>query len=139
MNSIKTIEIACTAEALWKALTESEYTKKYMFNCSVETDWKVGSSITWQGEYQGYKAFQKGEVLEYKPSELIKYSTFDPNFGLEDKEENYIHVTYELSKKGDNMELKITNETFDGNEERMGHIKTGWDMVMSKIKEVVER
>ena len=123
---------------LWEVLTQSQYTKKYMFNCSVETDWKVGSSITWQGEYQGYKAFQKGEVLDYKLQELIKYSTFDPNSGLEDKEENYIHVTYELSKKGDHVELQITNETFDGSEERMEHINAGWEMVMMKIKEVTE-
>ena len=65
------IEFETSAKQLWRVLTESKYTKVYMFNCSVESDWLEGSSITWQGNYQGYQAFQKGKVLTVKPYELI--------------------------------------------------------------------
>ena len=95
--------------------------------------------IIWHGNFNGYEANQKGVVITFNPFEVIKYSTFDPNFGLEDKPENYIHVTYRLSKKNDSVELEISNETFDGNEERMNHIKSGWDMVLPLIKEVAEK
>ncbi|MCB0606030.1 MAG: SRPBCC domain-containing protein, partial [Saprospiraceae bacterium] len=65
--------------------------------------------------------------------------TFDPNFGLEDIPENHIHVTYELTEKNGKIQLTITNETFDGNEERMNHINQGWEMVIGKLKELAEK
>jgi uncharacterized protein YndB with AHSA1/START domain len=138
-TSEKKILINADTKTLWAVLTESKYTKEYMFNCAVDSGWKKGDSITWAGNYQGYEAFQKGEILDIKPFELIKYSTFDPNFGLEDTAENYIHVSYLLNEIGNNTELTIVNETFDGNEERMGHINQGWERVISKIKEVAEK
>lgn len=139
MKSEKTISIDTNVKHLWEVLTKSEFTKEYMFNCSVESDWKVGSPITWQGNYQGYEAYQKGEIIKIEFNKLIKYSTFDPNFGLEDRPENYIHVSYLINETGIEVtELTIINETFDENEERMIHISQGWKMVMDKIKEVAE-
>jgi len=126
-------------ETMWKILTSSDYTKQYMFNCSVETTWTIGSPIIWTGEYEGHKAYQKGEILDIKPFELIKYSTFAPNYGLDDIPENYIHVSIilkEISPK--QIKLKITNETFDGNKERMSHIAQGWQMVVGKLNDIVE-
>lgn len=139
LKTQKSIEIDVEIEKLWSILTESKYTKEYMFNCSVESEWNKGDSITWQGNYQGYEAFQKGSILNIEPYSKIKYSTFDPNFGLEDIPENYIHVTYGLTEKNRKVQLTITNETFDGNEERMKHINQGWEMVIEKLKEVAEK
>ncbi len=141
MNSLvvdKTIVVDCSKEKLWKLLTESEYTKLYMFNCEVDTTWKVGDPILWSGEFHGYVANQKGTVLVFEPFDKITYTTFDPNFGLADEEQNYIHVTYELSSDGDKTQLLIHNETFDGSEERIAHVAQGWDMVMGLIKSVAE-
>lgn len=39
------IVIATTAEKVWKALTESEFTQKFWFGRSIESDWKVGSQV----------------------------------------------------------------------------------------------
>jgi uncharacterized protein YndB with AHSA1/START domain len=131
------IEFETSAKQLWRVLTESKYTKVYMFNCSVESDWLEGSSITWQGNYQGYQAFQKGKVLTVKPYELIKYSTFDPNVGLSDVTENYINVTYAIKEHNGKTTLTITNDTFDGNEERMKHIINGWEIVKEQMIKLV--
>lgn len=138
-NTLNSITIDAYIEKVWSVLTESKYTKEYMFNCTVESKWKTGSPITWQGNYQGYEAFQKGHILEIEPFSKIKYSTFDPNFGLEDIPENYIHVSYELTEKNGKVQLTITNETFDENEERMKHINQGWEMVIKRLKEVAEK
>jgi len=133
LTSQTQLEFEISAKQLWCLLTESKYTKVYMFNCSVESDWLEGSSITWQGSYQGYQAFQKGKVLTVKPYELIKYSTFDPNVGLSDVAENYINVTYAIDERNGKTTLTITNNTFDGNEERMKHIINGWEMVKEQM------
>lgn len=139
MKSTKSILIQTTPKKLWDVLTQSEYTKQYMFNCSVESDWKVGCPIIWQGNFNGYDAFQKGEIIEIEEGKRVTYSTFDPNFGLDDIPENYIRVTYDLKDNDNQTQLTIHNETFDGNEERMGHINQGWDIVIGKIKEVAEQ
>ena len=37
--------IETTPEKLWEALTSSEFTKRYWWDTSIVSDWKVGSSI----------------------------------------------------------------------------------------------
>lgn len=104
LKSEKCIVLNADAKSLWQVLTEPWFTKEYMFNCEVKSDWKTGSSITWQGNFEGYEAYQKGEILDIVPLERMKYSTFDPNFGLEDKPENYIHVSYILKELANSTE-----------------------------------
>lgn len=139
LRSEKVIIVNTDTQTLWAILTESRFTKEYMFNCEVKSAWETGSTIIWAGNFEGYEAYQKGNVLAIEPLTLLKYSTFDPNFGLEDKPENYIHVSYLLRAIDNSTELTIINETFDGNKERMNHITQGWEMVTDKLKEVAER
>ncbi|UTW63160.1 SRPBCC domain-containing protein [bacterium SCSIO 12741] len=130
--------IECSQEQLWQVLTQSEYTRQYMFNCAVTSEWIKGGSIEWEGIYQGYNAYQKGEILEIQPFTHLQYSTFDPFYGLEDRPENYIHVTYKLAARGTATSFTIINETFDGNVKRLQHIDEGWQMVIKKLKETAE-
>lgn len=137
LSSETKVLINASPKEIWTVLTESDFTKKYMFNCAVNTSWKVGDDITWKGHYEGYDAFQKGKVLAFEPYKLIKYSTLDPNW-MEEKDENYIHVSYVLDESDSHTELKVVNETFDGSDERMQHIVAGWDQVLDKIKTLAE-
>lgn len=130
----KEIEIPAGVEKVWDALTQPEYTKQYMFNCEVSTDWKVGSEVTWRGTYQGYDAFQKGEVLAYEDKKKLTYTTFDPNFGMEDVPENYLHVTYEVEPRGEGVLLTFQTTNFNGDEKRRDHTAQGWDVVLSQLK-----
>jgi uncharacterized protein YndB with AHSA1/START domain len=132
------IDLPATIAQSWRLLTESFYTKQYMFNCEVQSTWVLGSPVIWEGNYQGYQAYQKGKVLAIQPGHSLKYSTFDPNFGLEDVPENYIHVSYLLKEQEGYTQLTIINETFDGNKERLAHIRQGWEMVMAEMKKIME-
>lgn len=123
---------------VWTILTDSHYTKQYMFNCEVKSSWQVGSPIIWEGNYQGYQAYQKGVILTNQAGKLLKYSTFDPNYGMEDIPENYIHVSYMLKEKMGGTELTIINETFDGKKDRISHIRQGWETVMVEILRITQ-
>jgi len=138
MRSTKQVEVNCSVESLWKILTKPEYSKRYMFNCAVTTDWKVGSDIVWEGVFNGHEAYQKGKVISISKGQGLSYSTFDPNAGLEDVSKNYIIVSYILHDFNGIAHLTITNETFDGSTKRMSHIKQGWDVVIGKLKEIAE-
>lgn len=138
LSSQVQVDFPINANRLWQVLTQSEFTQVYMFNCIVKSDWTIGASITWQGNYQGYQAFQKGEILAITPHQLIKYSTFDPNTGLNDVAENYIHVTYLIEEGDDSTKLTIINETFDGSKERMEHVEQGWVLVVTQMEKLVK-
>ena len=38
---------------VWQALVNPEIIKQYLFNTDVISDWKVGSPITYRGEWEG--------------------------------------------------------------------------------------
>lgn len=126
----KTILINANLEKVWNVLTKPEFTKQYMFNNEVFSNWKIGSEIIWKGNYKGYESFQKGFILDLIPLKLIKYSTFDPNFGFEDKEENYIYVSYILSPKNNSTEITFISENFGKDKKRYEHNSNGWDNII---------
>lgn len=101
-----------------------------MFNCQVASDWQVGSSITWKGNYQGYESGERGVILAIEKGQLLKYSSFDPNFGLADIPENYLQITYELIELGGKTLLVTSIENFNRDPERMKHIAGGWDNIV---------
>ncbi|MEZ4920981.1 MAG: SRPBCC domain-containing protein [Saprospiraceae bacterium] len=135
MQTQQTIQINTSAAHLWDVLTLPEFTKKYMFNCGVNSNWELGGPITWEGNYQGYEVFQKGSILEIEKFKRLKYSTFDPNYGMEDIPENYTHITYAIEESESGCALTIINEKFNSGEE---HADSGWDEIMNAIKEVAE-
>lgn len=126
----KTLIINATSQFVWEVLTKSEYTKQYMFNCEVFSDWTTGSDITWKGNYMGYEAFQKGNIIECIPMQYVKYSTFDPNFGYEDNPDNYVHVSYKITPTNNKMDLTIISDNFQGDEKRYLDTAKGWDEIV---------
>ena len=78
------INIQSTPEKVWDVLTNTVEIKKYLFGSEVITDWKIGSPIVFQGEYDGQKYKDKGNVIENKKNELLKYDYWNGFSGLEE-------------------------------------------------------
>ena len=64
-------EIDAPPEKVWRALTDPELIKKYMFGSEVKTDWKPGSPITWTGEFEGRAYEDKGEIISVRARAAI--------------------------------------------------------------------
>lgn len=94
------IEINAGIEKVWKGLTDPAVIKEYLFGTETVTDWKPGSEIIFQGEYNGQTYRDKGVIKQNKPEELISYSYWSGFSGLEDNPENYSTVTYQLREAG---------------------------------------
>ena len=124
------IILNATPEKVWLTLTTPSETKKYMFNCEVSSDWNVGSDIKWKGNYQGYESGERGKILEIEKNKHLKYSSIDPNFRIEIKPENYLHISYNLKDIGGKTELTTTVENFNGDPKRLDHIAGGWDNIV---------
>lgn len=140
------IEINASAEKVWGVLTNPAQTKKYMFGCETVSDWKVGSSLLWQADYEGKTmVFVKGNITEIIPGKLLSYTTFDPNnMSMEDIPENYLTVTYALEEKLTETILTVTQGDFSkvaDSEKRYEEAKNngeGWNPILVEIKKIAE-
>lgn len=112
---------------VWDALTNPEKTKIYMFNCEAHSSWEKGSTIEWKGNYQGYESAERGIILEVEKEKHLKFTSFDPNFGLEDIPENHITMEYVLEEEMGKTKLITIIENFNGDEKRIDTIAQGWD------------
>jgi uncharacterized protein YndB with AHSA1/START domain len=65
------VTIDAPGEKVWDALVNPEAIKQYMFGTSVVADWREGSPITWQGEWQGRSYEDKGVILQFKPGQIL--------------------------------------------------------------------
>jgi len=133
----RVLTLNAPVEKVWHVLTTPKETKKFMFNCEVSSDWKVGSDITWSGNYQGYESGERGVILEIEEHKHLKYTSIDPNFGIEVKPENYLHISYDLTEKDGKTELTTTIENFNSDPKRIVHIASGWDtIVLSALEKI---
>ena len=67
---IYVIFIRATAQQVWDALTQSDFTSRYFFGRTIESDWKVGSP--WRLIMPDGKTDIEGEVLESDPPRRLK-------------------------------------------------------------------
>jgi uncharacterized protein YndB with AHSA1/START domain len=131
-------EIDAAPDKVWEALTDPELIKKYMFGSEVKTDWKPGSPITWQGEFEGRKYEDKGEVIAVEPGRRLEVTHFSPLTGQEDRPENYHHVLYELQETGGSTSVRLTQDNSSSAEEAE-HSAANWQMMLDGLKKVAEQ
>ncbi len=122
---------------VWDALTLPEIIKQYLFGTETITDWKVGSEIIFQGEYNGVKYKDKGVVKENILHNKISYSYWSGFSGVEDKPENYSQITYLLEKKPDGTRLTWMQKGF-ASEAGHNHSKDGMNAFLKSIKNIIE-
>jgi uncharacterized protein YndB with AHSA1/START domain len=104
------ITIDAPAAKVWDALTNPDVIKQYMFGTNVVSDWREGSPIVWQGEWQGRKYKDKGMILKLAPERTIQYSHFSPLSRLPDTPENYHIVTVELAPQGAQTSITLSQD-----------------------------
>lgn len=131
------IEIEATPQQVWRALTEPALIKQYFMGADVETDWKPGSPITWQGEYHDKKYQDKGELIEVVPEERLQHTHFSPMSGQSDVPENYHTLTYTLEKRGDRTKVVLTQDN-NGTEEEAERSSSTWTAMLDGLKKTVE-
>ncbi|HSV09942.1 MAG TPA: SRPBCC domain-containing protein [Hanamia sp.] len=138
------IQIDAPASKVWDALINPSETKKYMFGCETVSDWKPGSDLLWQGNYQGKDmVFVKGKIIKIDPEKFLSYTTIDPNSSVADIPENYLTVTYELQEDNGKTTLTVTQgdySTVAEGEKRFRETMAGggWDPILIQIKKLVE-
>ncbi|TAH43882.1 MAG: hypothetical protein EYC69_01350 [Bacteroidetes bacterium] len=133
------IEINTPLATVWRALITPEIIAKYLHGTETITDWKVGSKVTFQGEYEG-KAYRDGGIIkEFIPNKKIAYTYWTGFSGLEDKSENYSLITYDVeSITPDKTQFTWTTKGFTSEKEFEGS-KSSMPPFLENIKSIVEK
>jgi len=131
-------EIDAPPDKVWRALTEPELIKKYMFGSEVTTDWQPGSPITWKGEFEGREYEDKGEIIAVEPGQRLEVTNFSPLTGQEDRPESYHRVRYELQQTTGGTSVRLTQDNSSSAEEAE-HSAANWQMMLDGLKNVVEQ
>ena len=135
--AIAATSVHAPAEAVWKALVDPELIKQYMFGSDVTSDWKVGSRITYAGEYEGKKYEDHGEILEIEPGHLLRSTHYSPLSGQPDIPANYHTLAYTLEDAGEGTRLTLTQDN-NSSAEEAEHSGANWEKMLEALKGVVE-
>ena len=129
--------INAPVDKVWNALIDPDQIKKYMFGTTVNSDWKEGSKIFWKGEWEGKSYEDKGVILQLRPNRKLQYSHFSTLSGLDDIAENYHIVTIELTEKGNQTMISLSQDN-NANEKEKDHSQKNWMMMLSSLKKLLE-
>ncbi len=128
--------IATTLQALWTALTQGEYTRRYWAGARVASDWAVGGPVTFMVA-DGDAPTIEGKVLEYTPPRRLAY-TWAPVAHGGPLDEPPSRVTFELEPAGAVVRLTLTHDHIERGSRVCKDIRGGWPAVLSGLKTLLE-
>jgi uncharacterized protein YndB with AHSA1/START domain len=134
----QSVVIRASPERVWKALTEPEMIKEYLFGKEVSSDWKIGSPIRYRGVWEGRAYEDKGTVLQVEPGRLLDTTFWSSLSGVANTPENYKQVTYELRPEPEGTRLTVIQDN-NATEEERKHSEQNWKMVLEKLKDLLEK
>ena len=128
--------ISTTPEKVWQALTDGEMTKQYWVRHKNASDWKVGS--TWKHQDYDNPSLVDivGTVVESAPPRrLVVTWAFPADAANREKQSR---VTYEIEPYMDAVRLIVTHDELEPGSEMLKGITSGWPLVLSSLKTLLE-
>lgn len=130
------IIIKAPRERVWDAITRSEFTSRYYYGCTLETDLRVGSPFTYH--MPDGSPIVEGEVVASEPPNRLVHtyhSLWSPM-----SEDAFTRVTWELeSMPGDLTRVTVIHEDFQGETATYQGLQSGgWTWVLSNMKTLLE-
>ena len=135
-QTVYTIYIASTAEKVWQALTNAEFSRQYFSGFAVEIELKIGGAFvlrTPDGEEH-----ISGEVLACDPPHKLSV-TWNVNWPGMVEALGQTVVTYEIVQMGDAVRLTMTEAHERAlPDDILSGGRLGWPAILSSLKSVVE-
>lgn len=133
------LDIKAPVSSVWDALINPEKIAKYLFGTKTTSDWKIGSSIKFTGEWEGKAYEDKGTILQIQKEKIFKYNYWSNFSGNDDVPENYQDITYALNEKGGGTTTFTVTQENCKTEEVREHSVKNWTSVLGCMKEMLEK
>ncbi len=128
--------IRSTPQRVWDALTKSEFTTKFFFGRSVESDWKQGSP--WKMLMPDGKLDVFGEVLVSDPPRRLQL-TWAVDWIEDPDPPRPVIITYDIEPAGDAVKLTMTQHADSPIARKYVDAgTTGWAVILSSLKSLLE-
>jgi uncharacterized protein YndB with AHSA1/START domain len=130
--------IAATPHKVWQAMQ-----KGAMFpGTTIDTDWKIGHPIVFNGEWQGKKFTDRGEIQSLAEDEELSFTHWSEKNGDPKRPPSWHVVQYRLEPAG--QRTKVTLSQFNEGEKTDVDAKTraefekNWSMMLEGLKKTAE-
>jgi uncharacterized protein YndB with AHSA1/START domain len=130
-------KFSTTAERMWDILTNPVEIAKYLYGTTTRCDWKVGSPISFSGEWEGKKYEDRGTILECVPGRRLAYNYFSNFSGLPDLPENYQVIGFTILPTEGGVTLEITQEGMKSAEAK-DHSEANWKSMTETINTIID-
>ena len=127
--------IRTTAEKLWDALTQPEFTRQYWYGMHQDSEWKPGSE--WSLVAPSGKVADAGEVLESERPRRVVLK-WQHQIMPELKAEGYSRATYDVEPMGELVKLTVTHVMEAPNSKFIAQVSQGWPTILSSLKSLLE-
>ena len=101
-------------DEVWRVLTDARKVGSLFMGSTVETNFHVGSPITFRGEFKGKAYEDKGEILDVHKGRRLSFSHYSGMSGAPDKPENYHVVTFDLDPQREATRVTLTQSNLTG-------------------------
>ena len=127
--------ICTTAEKLWRALTEPEFTRQFWMETIQKCEWKPGAS--WRIVKPDGSTADSGEVIEIEPHKRLVLKWQNQMFP-EMTAEGYSRLTYTLAEQGDSVKLTVTHLMEKSDSKFIKAVSSGWSQILASLKSLLE-
>jgi uncharacterized protein YndB with AHSA1/START domain len=127
--------IRATADDVWRALTDPAFTQRYWYGTRVESDWRVGSPITFV-KPEGMGAPDTGTVLVADRPRTLAFS-WHIAWG-EMASEPDSRVTFTIEPDGDGVKLTLVHDEFIEGSKAYEALKGGWQGILAGLVKTAE-
>jgi len=126
--------IRASAEKVWEALTNAEFTRQYFHATSIESTWKVGEPVRYVSE-NGTAV--EGEVLEFVANETLSIS-WHVLYDEKAVAEAPSRVTFTVEALAEQTKLRIVHDRFPEGSVVFENISGGWPWIIASLKSLLE-
>lgn len=136
-SHVFTVFVRATPERVWQAITESEFTRRYYFASTVESDWQPGSSYRYLIE--GSEAII-GEVLEADPPRRL-VMTFDARWDEDVAPDPPSRISWEIADLSPGVvQLTVVHDGLVAGSATDGQVRhpQGMSFILSGLKTLLE-
>lgn len=130
---VYTAFIRGTAEEVWDAIVNPEKTEQYYFGTRVESDWEVGSPMTYS--YPDGRVASTGEIISIDPPKRIEF-TFHALWDDELEAEGPVREVWAVGESNGMVELTV--ELYEIGERTLEVFGEGIAYIISGLKSLVE-
>lgn len=132
LKHVYEVYIRATPEQVWRAITESEFTRRYYYGNDVISEWQPGSELVYRDPSDGSESI-RCHVLEADPPRRLVHTFSFPETG-----DPPSRVTWTIEPRGEATLLVLTHDEFKSETSTYRSVQHGWVPILSGLKTLLE-